>query len=165
VLLGLNLDRQTNSFYLDVQLTAQPGTNLAAQLASVKPGKSDFSGLKIPGAAVTINGTATITDEDVARTKISLDVILASTHEELKKQELTKEQLDLASGLLDELFEVAVKSVEMKKTDYGAAAVLEPDAVTFVAGSMVADGAKLESILEEAARRGRQGRSRSGENG
>jgi len=149
VMLGLNLDRQTNSFYLDVVLTAQPGTNLAAELAAVKPGKSDFAGLKIPAAAVTINGTAAITDEDVARTKTSLDAIRTSTQEELKNQELTKEQLDLAAGLLDELFDVAVKSVEMKKTDYGAALVLEPNAATFVAGSIVADGAKIESVLKK----------------
>lgn len=147
--LGINLDRQTNSSYLDVELIAKPGTNLAAQLAATKPGKTDFAGLKIPGAAVTANGTTTISDEDVARAKSSLDAIRASAQEELKNQELTKEQLELAAGVLNELFEVVEKSIELKKTDYGLAVVLEPSAVTLVAGSIVADGAKLEGVLQK----------------
>jgi Tfp pilus assembly protein PilN len=147
VTLGINLDRQTNSFYLDLELTAKPGTNLAAQLAAMKPGKTDFAGLKMPGAAITVNGTTTISDEDVARAKKSLDMIHATAQEGLKDQDLSKEQLDLATDVLNQLFDVAAKTIEMKKTDYGMMVVLEPDALTVAAGSIVADGAKLQKIL------------------
>jgi hypothetical protein len=149
VMLGITLDRQTNSAYLDVELTAKPGTNLAAQLAAVKPGKTDFAGLKIPGAAVTVNATSTFTDADVARVKKSLDIIRASAQEGLKEQDLPKEQLDLASDVLNQLLDVAIKTIELKKTDYGAALVLEPKAITVAAGSIVADGTKLEDILKK----------------
>jgi hypothetical protein len=154
--IGLNLDRQKNILSLDLELIAKPGTNLATQLAGAKPGKSDFTGLKFPGAAITLNAAATITDDDVARAKTSLEALRASTQEELKNQELEKDQLDLANQVLNDLFDVAVKTLEMKKTDYGAALILEPDAVTLAAGSILGDGAKLENavkkLLAEAAK-------------
>jgi hypothetical protein len=154
--IGLNLDRQTNNLTLDLDLVAKPGTNLATQLAAAKPGKSDFTGLKLSGAAITLNAATVITDEDVARAKTSLEALRASTAEELKNQDLEKEQLDLATQVLSDLFDVAVKTLELKKTDYGAALILEPDAVTFAAGSILGDSAKLENaikkLLAEAAK-------------
>ena len=148
-MLGVTLDRQTNSAYMDIELTAIPGSNLAAQLAATKPGKTDFAGLKIPGAAVTFNVTSTLTDEDVARAKKSLDVLRASAQDGLKDQDLSKEQLDLAADVLNQLFDLVIKTVELKKTDYGMALVLEPNALTVAAGSIVADGTKLEDILKK----------------
>jgi hypothetical protein len=149
VMLGITLDRQTNSAYLDLEFTAKAGTNMAAQLAACKPGKTDFAGLKIPGAAITFNVTSTLTDEDVARTKKSIDVIRASAQDGLKDQDLSKEQLDLAADMLNQLFDLVIKTVELKKTDYGMALVLEPNALTVAAGSIVADGTKLEDILKK----------------
>jgi 23S rRNA pseudoU1915 N3-methylase RlmH len=147
--LGINLDRQKSNLYLDLELTAKPGTNLAAQFAAVKTGKSNFTGLRVPGAAFTANAIGTISDDDVARAKASLDALRAATQEELKNQEHNKEQLDLATEVLDGLTDVAVKTLEMKKIDYGAALILEPDAVTLSAGSVVADGTKLEDIIKK----------------
>ncbi len=148
-MLGVTLDRQMNSSYLDLELTAQPGTNMAAELAATKPGKTDFAGLKIPGAAITLNVTSTLTDEDVARTKKSLDVIRASAQDGLKDQGLSQEQLDLAADMLNQLFDLVIKTIELKKTDYGMSVVLEPNALTMAAGSIVADGTKLEDILKK----------------
>ncbi len=149
VMLGVTLDRQTNSSYLDLELTAKPGTNMAAELAATKPGKTDFAGLKIPGAAVTFNYTVTLTDEAVARAKKTMDIYHAMVQDGVKEQDLSKEQLDLATDVLNQLFDVAAKTIELKKTDCGLAVVLEPNALTVAAGSVVADGAKLEDILKK----------------
>ena len=140
VMIGLTLDRQTNSSYLDLELTAQPDTNLASQLAATKPGKTDFAGLKISDAAATFNYTVNLTDDDVARAKKSLDIAHASAQEGLKDQDLSKEQLDLAEDVLNQLFDLAAKTIELKKVDYGMALVLEPNALTLAAGMAVADG-------------------------
>jgi hypothetical protein len=149
IMLGVTLDRQTNSAYLDLELTAKPGTGLSAQMANVKPGKSDFAGFKIPGAAVTLNATSTINDKDVARAKKSIDLIRTSAQQSLKEQDLPKDQLDLATDVIKQLFDVTIKTIELKKMDYGAALVLEPNALTVTAGSVVADGAKIEEILKK----------------
>jgi hypothetical protein len=149
VMLGITLDRQSNSGYMDLELTAKAGTNMAAQLAACKPGKTDFAGLKMPGAAITFNVTSTLTDQDVARAKKSMDVVRTSAQEGLKDQGLNQEQLDLASDMLNQLFDLVIKTIELKKTDYGIALVLEPNAMTVAAGSIVADGTKLEDILKK----------------
>jgi hypothetical protein len=148
VLLGLALDRKTNSTYLDMEMTAKPGTSLAAQLA-VKSGKTDFAGMKIPGAAITFNTASTITDADVARVKKTLESLHDSLQDNLKEQDLPKEQMDVATDVLNQLIDLAVKTVELKKTDCGAALIMEPKAMTMVAGSIVADGSKIEGILKK----------------
>ncbi|MGA2798674.1 MAG: hypothetical protein ABSE63_13915, partial [Thermoguttaceae bacterium] len=114
-----------------------------------KPGKTDFAGLKIPGAAVTFNYTVALSDEDVARAKKSIDVIRTSAQEGLKDQDLSKEQLDLAADMLNQLFDLVIKTIELKKIDYGMSVILEPNALTVAAGSIVADGTKLEDILKK----------------
>jgi hypothetical protein len=130
-------------------LTAKPGTNFAAQLAAIKPGKSDFAGFKLPDAAATMNVVSIMSDNDVAQLKKTLEIAHTSAQEGLKEQDLSKDQLDLATDVLNQLFEVAAKTVELKKTDYGVAVILEPNALTLTAGSLVAEGAKLEEILKK----------------
>jgi hypothetical protein len=78
-----------------------------------------------------------------------MDVVRASAQDGLKDQGLSQEQLDLASDMLNQLFDLVIKTIELKKTDYGMAVVLEPNALTVAAGSIVADGAKLEDILKK----------------
>jgi hypothetical protein len=149
VLLGLNIDRQSNKAYLDLELTAKAGTKLANQLAASKPGKSDFAWLKSPEAAITYNATNTFTDADVARAKNSLNSILVAARQELQQQDLDKEQLDLATELLNDLFAVVIKTIELKRTDMGMALVLEPTAVTVAGGSLLADGMKLDGAVKK----------------
>ena len=67
LLLGWNVDAQTKTTYLDLELTAQTGTKLADQLAAIKPGKTNFAGLLLPEAAVTASSVGTISDAEVAQ--------------------------------------------------------------------------------------------------
>ncbi|MGW8258010.1 MAG: hypothetical protein ACWGMZ_11030, partial [Thermoguttaceae bacterium] len=147
VLVGVNIDRSTNKAVLDFEFTAKAGTPLAAKFSAVKPGDSAFAGLKLPDAAITFNAVGTYSDDDIAKAKNSINAVRVSVREELKKQQLPKEKLDLALQAIDDLFAVITKTIEGKRMDCGLALVLDPEAVTVVGGGLVADTNTLQKML------------------
>lgn len=153
VLLGVAVDRQAGTSYLDVEVTALPGTKTAAQLAGAGPTSTNFAGFNLPGAAVTGNFTGALSDSDVAEAKKTLADVRPAALEELKNQGLSDEDLQLASQLLSELLDVFESTIENKKADGGMVLVLKPNALTFVAGAAIADGAKLEKVAKQLAAR------------
>ncbi len=149
VLLGWNVDSKTKTTYLDFELTARTGTKLADQFAEIKPGKTNFAGLPVPGAAITGNWTGMLTDADVAQAKSALAALRKSVTKELEKQGLAEAELKLASQLLGDVIDVLEKTAEAKKSDGGLAVLLDPAAVTLLAGVAIADGAKLDKALKQ----------------
>lgn len=147
--LGWNVDAKTKSTYLDLEITAQTNTKLAEQFAQAKPGKTKFGGLLLPGAAITFNSISALGDSDVAQAKAGLATLRSSATKELANQELTEEQVELATKLLDDVIGVLEKTVDGKKIDAAASLLLDPEAVTLVAGVGIADGAKLQKTFQK----------------
>ncbi len=151
VLIGWNIDAKSKSTYLDLEFTAQSGSKLAAQFAEVKLGKTQFAGLQLPNAAVTFSATGVITDEKVAQAKANLTSVRKTIAKELQNQGLGEEDLKLAKQLLGDVISVLEKTIESKKTDAGASLILDPAAVTLVAGATIVDGDKLEKVYKKVA--------------
>ena len=151
VLLGWNVDAQTKTTYLDLELTAQTGTKLADQFAAIKPGKTNFAGLLLPEAAVTASSVGTISDAQVAQVKSGLATLRKSVTKELENQNLAEDEVKLASRLLGDVIDVVEKTVEAKNSDAALAVMLDPAAVTLLAGATIADGAKLEKTFQQLA--------------
>jgi hypothetical protein len=158
ITVGWSIDGQNSSAYLDVDISALPDTKTARQLAaSSATGRTNFAGLLHPDAAVAFNWAQTISDDDVAETKKLLATLrtrLYQQFEEMKKtadsaEGLTEEQVQLAKKLLDNLLEVAEKTVENRHLDGGMTLLLKPNAITAVAGGAIVEGAKLEATLKE----------------
>ena len=149
VTVGLNIDRNTNSAFVDLELTAKSGSSLAKDFAASKPDKSEMAGLVIPGAALSLHGVNEMPDAAVEHTKNTLSAFRTSAQEELKKQSLPDDKKDLALGVMDDLFNLAIKTIEMKRSDCALALVLEPNAITLVAGAVIADGSNINSVLEK----------------
>jgi len=151
LLLGLAIDNKLGTSYLDIEVTALEGTSLAAQFNQMAEGKTKFAGFDLPGAAVTGNWTGTLSEADVTQAKGSIAGIRATALAALEEEELSDEELDLASQLLKDVFDVFEKTIDNKQVDGGIVVTLEPDAATAVAGGIVVDGAKLEKVLKQIA--------------
>ena len=151
VLLGWNIDAKSKSTYLDVEFIAQSGSKLAEQFAEIKLGKTKFAGLMLPNAAVTVGATGTFTDEKVAQAKSNLASVRKTIAKELQNQGLGEEDLKLAKQLLGDVISVLEKTIESKKTDAGMSIILDPAAVTLVAGATIVDGDKLEKVYKKVA--------------
>ena len=147
LLLGWNVDAKTKTTYLDLELTAQPGTKLASQFAEIKPGVTDFAGLLLPDAAVTVSSVGTMSDAQVTQALGGLGALRKSAVTGLDNQGLTEDEVKLASRLLNNMIDVMEKTIEARKTDLAASLVLTPAAVTFIGGVAIADGAKLDETV------------------
>jgi hypothetical protein len=149
VMLGWSIDGKANTTALDLEMTAKPGTGLAAKLASMKAGKSIFAGLKMPGATVTVNKHLEMSDADVVWAKDFVELMHKSAMADIGRQGLADNQAKLAKEITDDLFDVVNKTIDSKKSDAGLAVMLEPGATAAVFGGQVADGAKLETALKK----------------
>lgn len=149
VLIGWRIDQSTSKCYLDLDVTAKTGTKLADELAIVKPGKTQFAGLQMPDAAVTVIRTVAITDTGVAKAKKTMTAFHKSFVAALKEQNLEADQLKLTQKLADDVLAVSLKTLESKKADGGLALLLEPGASTVVVCANVADGDKLDNAFKQ----------------
>lgn len=151
VLIGWTVDAQTQTSYLDLQVTAVAGTKTAAQFSQAATAKTNFAGFDLPGAAVTGNWAGTLSDGDVAEAKGNLANLRATALKELKNQGLTADQQKLATQVLSDLLDVLEKTIEGKSIDGGMVLLLKPGGLTLAVGGTVADGAKLENTLKQLA--------------
>jgi hypothetical protein len=147
---GLAIDAAAKKTYLDVNVTAKAGTELAKQMALNAEAKTDFAGVLLPEAAVTINMATKLSEADIAR--------MGSTFATLKSQmsaqidddpNLAPEQRTVAKEVIGKLLDVFEQTAKTGKLDAGAALVLEPKSLNFVMGGFVADGPAFEKSLKE----------------
>ena len=150
-LVGLNIDREGGTVYLDVELTAVPGTQTAEDLAAMSIGGTNFAGFDLPGAAATLSIATKLSDADVAQATAQITQVRDVATQELKNQGLSQEELDLATGLLNDMLDVAKATLEKRLADGGAVVMLKSDAVTVAAGGAIVEGDKLEGIVKRLA--------------
>ncbi len=92
-----------------------------------------------------------LSDAQVVQGKQSIVQIRIDAMKLLEDEELADAELALAKQVLTDLLAVLEKTVEGKVSDAGASLILKPDALTFVAGSTIAEGDKLEKVLKQVA--------------
>jgi len=126
MMLGVTLDRQTNSGYMDLEFTAIPGTNMAAPIGGLQTGQDRFCRASNPRRShyfqchVYFNRRGRRPRQKIHRSHPRLGP------GRTKGTGPFQEQLDLAADVLNQLFDLAIKTIELKKSDYGMAVVLEP---------------------------------------
>jgi hypothetical protein len=149
--IGLTLDETKKSIALDIAITALEGTDLARQMALQQDVKSSFGGFLMPEAAVNLHLTSTMAREDIETFGLMLQTARKKAMEEIDNDDNieTDAERDTAKRLLGDLMDVVDKTVKAGKMDGGAALILKPEELTFVAGGFVADGKKLEKIVKE----------------
>lgn len=149
ITLGFAIDQQTKSAYLDMQMTAIPGTKTAEQLAAMSESKTNFAGFDLPGAAVVAQWAGTISDTDLAQSKTALKSFREATIKEIAGQGLEDADLATAKQILNDLFDVLDKTLDGRQMDFGMAVRLDPGAATVAAGGYVLETEKLEKILKQ----------------
>ncbi|MBN2475157.1 MAG: hypothetical protein JXB62_11150 [Pirellulales bacterium] len=151
LLVGLAVDGSAGTVYLDVQITAVAGTKTAAQFAEMAETTTDFAGFDLPGAALTGNWAGVLSDTDVAQAKTAIAGIRTSALKELADQELSAAERQMAEQAINDLLDVADKTIDGKKADGGVVLILKPGATTLVAGGILAEGSKLEKTVKQLA--------------
>jgi len=149
VLIGWALDQSTGTTFLDLEVTAVEGTKTAAQFAQIAEMATNFAGFDLPGAAVTGNWANTLSDAEVAQMKSRIAAYRAAALKYVEDEDLSAAEVEQAKQLIGDLLDVAEKTVETKEGHGGVVMMLDPDAVTFVTGGNLAEGAKLEGVIKQ----------------
>ena len=152
ITIGLNIDAAGQRTYLDIGMTAVAGSRLAKQVEEISQTKSSYTAFLAPGAAATLNFVAPVAKEDLEQMRTLIEGIKANAQKELDNDpNLDAPRRAAAKELIAGFIEVLQQTLEEGKVDGGAALMLEPKSLNFVAGGLVADGAKVESLFKRLA--------------
>lgn len=158
ITVGLQIDDQAKSTYLDMSLVAREGTSLAKDMNRMAGVKSSHSGFLAPEAAMKLHSTTLLSDEDAALYRDVAKNARANALREVENDEdiETEEARKIAKDVINALFDVADKTIEAGKIDGGAALFLTGEGkLNFAAGGTVVDAARLDETfrkLVEAAK-------------
>ena len=72
---GWGVDSNEGSTYLDVDLSALPGSKLTERLALLSGNETEFSGFLLPEAAAKLHFTSRAAEEDIEQTKLVLGMM------------------------------------------------------------------------------------------
>ena len=151
VTIGWGVDKAGGRTYLDFSVTALDGSKLAEQVAAATNTKSDFTGFLLPEAAATLHFTSLVTGQEKAQVLEMLKVLRTIASKELDNDDdIADENVrKLAIEFVHSMVDILNVTVETGKVNGGAAVLLSPDAVQFVAGGYVADGRAVEKELKK----------------
>jgi hypothetical protein len=145
---GWALDHENATAYMDVNLSARPGTPSARQFAAWGEATTNFGGVMHPEATVAWNWTGKMHDADASNLASAVEVIRTRALDDFQNQGKSGAETELGKKLINGVLDVIQKTVQTGRVDGGGSLVLKPDAVTVVAGGFVADGAQLEQALD-----------------
>ncbi|MBN1588336.1 MAG: hypothetical protein JW888_02365 [Pirellulales bacterium] len=149
ITVGLVINDAAGKTYVDIEVTAKPGTQTAAQMADVKKAPSEFAGFYMPEATLTANWVGTMADADIARANTQIKAMHKEFIQALGRQGLSDDQLEKAKQYAGDLVDVLTKTIAAGKTDGGVAIWLDASTAAIVAGGVVVDSKKLETTLKE----------------
>ncbi len=149
LVIGLGIDADSKSLFLDIETRAVDGTELATKCAAMKNVKSNFAGFALPGAAMTMLAAGKSDDDTVAQGKEMLAKVKEGAAKQLDDNEgLSDKQKELGKQLLNDALDVARQTMELKKSDCGMSVVLD-DNPSFIVGSLIAAGDKLDATFKK----------------
>lgn len=150
VTVGWAVDAAGKRTYLDVNVTAKEGTELAKQLAINAETKSAFAGVLMPEASVTVNLSAKLSEADIAQVSAAMKTARDQATAKIDDDpNLTPEQRGVAKEVVGKLIDVFEETAKSGKIDGGFALVLEPKSIGMVGGGYVADGAAFERTVKQ----------------
>jgi len=151
--LGWEVDKSSKKTYLDVSFTAQEGTDLAKQMASIQHAASAFAGFLLPDAAMTLHAHGQSSEADVEQVTAMLDQLRGQAMQGIERDGnlANDDERQTAKTVVNELLDVADATIKAAKTDLGATLVLQPGSLGFAAGGFVADGEKLAGAVKKLA--------------
>lgn len=150
--IGFNIDPVGKRTYLDVSALAKDGTALARQFAMNTGLKTSFGGFKLPDASVTFNFVGKLTPEDIEQQLAAIATMKGQALKRIDDEDsIEAGKKDAYKEIVNKAIDVLNSTIKSGKLDGGAALVLEPKNINFVAGGYIADGTTLEGAFRKIA--------------
>ncbi|MEX0613458.1 MAG: hypothetical protein WD229_15175 [Pirellulales bacterium] len=148
---GWAIDGAEQRTYVDFTQTFLPDSKMAQQIAAYAEARTDFAGFYQPDAAATMSfvtkADPSLIQQDLEYFESMMQTLRASVNNGVDKSD-AKDPEALKAAFSDwfDAFEATIKAGQI---DGGATLDIRPDSLTFIAGAIVKDTAKLESGLKK----------------
>ncbi|HEX7378590.1 MAG TPA: hypothetical protein VF278_15835, partial [Pirellulales bacterium] len=159
VTVGLNIDRAESRTFLDVEITAVPGSETAQSFAegAVESQGSLLAGALTPGSMLSLHANLPLTKDDRAQFKTMLERLREHWLEEIDDEDEVADK-ELTKQLAGKAIDVLVQTID-KDGRINAGLIVVPAQqaddeaegaqLTAALGAVVASGAKLEEVAKQ----------------
>ena len=146
--IGLNADQETHRVYLDLNMQAKPGSEMAKKMVASKPSEpSRFGGFLMDGAAMTMHNCSGLSKEDAELYAESIDGLRDSALAEISEDE-DEVKAKILSKISNRLADVLKKTLLDGTLDMGGAVFTE-DGLNAAFAAKVVDARSLEVSIKE----------------
>ena len=153
VTVGIAIDGQEQRVFMDVEYTAIPGSDLANTLAANADVRTNYAGFFQPDSAMMASFAQNVDPVSMAQVDQQLDAARKQAHRAVDDEEqiASDESKQLMKDAIDDFLDAFAATLRGGTMDGGAVMMLEPDGLTFVAGGLMLDTAKVEEGLKKVA--------------
>jgi len=151
--LGLKLDSEQQSTFLDLVYTAVPGTQLADQVEQNSDPKTNFAGFFQPEAAMMMSFASKVSEADIAQMDQMFDALRKQAEAAIDEEAdlPSDEARDVVKSAVGDFVDALKATLAAGVMDGGAVLNMAPNSLTLVAGGFVGDPSKVESGLKKLA--------------
>ncbi|HWB00085.1 MAG TPA: hypothetical protein VG713_16440 [Pirellulales bacterium] len=151
LLIGWAIDAQNRLAFLDISMTAVPGSKLAANAAAASVIKSKFTGfLENEDAVIDAHVASKQGDQDIATTVATIQSLKSSVFDSIdKSDDLKDDEKPVIKKAVEETFE-SIEATAKKGVIDGGMVIVGEGPFTIVAGGSVEKAGKLESAFRQA---------------
>ena len=145
--LGFSIDSEQQRTFLDIVYTAVAGSELAGKIAINSDPKTDFAGFYQPDASMMMTVSSKIAESDVAQMDQMFEAITKQINTTIEEEVDTesKGNNELLKSAVNDFLQSVKATMQDGKMDGGAVVNVSPSSLTFVAGGLNADPAKVEN--------------------
>lgn len=149
--IGVNIDEKTGQTYMDITMTALPGTEMAKQMTAMKGVRSSYSGFMNDDATMTMLFSTMVPEKDAEAAVEMLSVARERAMEQIDKDDNldSPEAKQAAKKVAGAMLDIFSDTIATGKLDGGASVLLDDSKMTLVAGGHVASGAEVKQVLRE----------------
>ncbi len=138
--------------FIDISFSAIPGGTLAKQMNTMANTTSDYSGFVVPGAAMSMNFSSEIPEEQIASSMEAIEGMKAAALKEIDRDDNLEEDGRMAAKkMAGAAIDIMIETMKTGKMDGAMSIVLDSNDLQMVGGFHVADGKDIENILRDLA--------------
>jgi len=151
VTVGWALDHDVERTFIDLAVTAKPGTKLAGEMNRLGKERTRFAGFTVPGAAVSTTWTGQLADVEKAIIESVSQAVEEKIFKDIDNEDSEPREKEYAKKLVGNVIDVVRGTASAGRADGALSMVLRSDAMTIVGGTYVSDGQKADEIAKQLA--------------
>ncbi len=147
VIVGWNVEPSQQRVYIDVAAQFQAGSQLANSMAVMKDLKSDYTKLGFPDAAIQVNFTSKVAEEEKATQILNL----RNSFTQLQNLAPAADKA-LTKEISEGVFQIIEQTIQEGVFDGAGSVSVTDDTFRAIIGGRIADGKALETQLQSIAK-------------